>query len=368
MPSGRLGVLRIAVLAVLVAGLDACHPVPQPANTVAAPPLATQVVEPVEARREQVWDGVVEAVDETTIAAQTNARVEALPVDVGDRVSKGDVLVRFTDVEQVSGQRAAAANVASARAAYLDAEGNWTRIQTIFARGLVARAQLDNATATRDAARAALNAAEQALRSAGQQTDYTVVRAPFDGVITRRFVHVGEAVQSGPPTPQPLLAMASLSALRVDVVVPQSTIAAIREFDSTTVLPAVGDSERIRASDVTVFPYADPLSHTFRVRVELPSGTRGLYPGMTVKVAFSAGGTTRLLIPVSTVVERGELSGVYVVGSDVSVTLRQLRLGHRYGDQVAVLAGLSRGERIALDPGAATAYVSRLHANGKAPP
>lgn len=352
---------------VALALLAACGRTPQQQHAPAAPPLTTLTVQPEQAQREQVWDGVVEAVDDTTISAQTNARVLELPVDVGDRVRKGDVLVRFSDVEQKSGQRAAAANVTAARAEYRDAEANWKRVEDIVGRGLMARAQLDAATARRDSARANLNAAEAALRSAGQQTDYTVLRAPFDGVITRRFVHVGEAVQSGPPAPQNLIALASLDALRVDVVVPQSAVAAIRKFHAATVVLG-DDGQRARAAGMTVFPYADPATHTFRVRVELPAGTPGLYPGMTVKVAFAIGEAKRLLVPASALAQRSEISGVYVVGADQSVSLRQLRLGHRYGDKIEVLAGLAPGERIARDPGAAALYLARLHAADKPSP
>lgn len=346
----------------LAALMAACGHAPPPAGAASQLPFATVAVEPQQAAREEVWDGVIEAVDETTIAAQTNARVQALPVDVGDRVRKGDALVRFTDIEQRSGQRSATAAVAAVRAELRDAEANWKRVDAIFARGLVARAQLDTAVARRDAARAALTAAEAALRSAGQGVDYTLLRAPFDGVITRRFVNVGEAVQSGPPTPQPLIAMAALDALRVDVVVPQSAVDAIRRFHAAAVMPGAGGVKGIRAERITVFPWADPATHSFRVRVELPSATRGLYPGMTVKVAFAVGEAKRLLVPEGALVQRGEISGVYVVTPDDAVLLRQLRLGHRYGDAVEVLSGLRAGERIALDPGAAMRHLVDAHA------
>jgi RND family efflux transporter MFP subunit len=236
-------------------------------------------------------------------------------------------------------------------------------MQAVVGQGYVSRAQMDAATAHRDAARAALNAAEATLKSAGQQADYTLVRAPFDGVVTRRFVQVGEAVQSGPPTPQPLIAIASLDALRVDVVVPQSAVDAIRELHTAAVM--TGDGKRMLAPTITVFPYADPATHTFRIRVRLPADSAGLYPGMTVKVAFAVGDAQRLLVPVSALVQRGELSGVYVIGADHSVGLRQLRLGHRYGDEVDVLAGLAPGDRIAADPEAAALYLANLHAAGK---
>jgi RND family efflux transporter MFP subunit len=349
---------------VMAALLAACGAPPPPS----LPPqsqLATFTVHTQQSAREQTWDGVVEAVDETTIAAQTNARVLALPVDVGDPVRKGDVLVRFSDVEQQSGRRGAAAVVAAARAEYQDAEINWKRMQAVVGQGYVSRAQMDTATANRDSARANLNAAEATLRSAGQQAGYTVVRAPFDGVVTRRFVNVGEAVQSGPPTPQPLIALAALDALRVDVVVPQGAVDAIRASPRASVV--LDGGRRVPAARVSVFPYADPSTHSFRVRIELPAGGSGLYPGMTVKVAFAVGAATRLLVPVSALVTRGELSGVYVAGADGSVDLRQLRLGHRFGDEIEVLAGLAADERVARDPEAATLYLAKRH-DGKARP
>jgi RND family efflux transporter MFP subunit len=361
-PPARL--LRRTAPPALAMLLAACG-VPQHASPPPPPALATFAVQPRQAAREQTWDGVVEAVEATTIAAQTNARVLELPVDVGDRVRKGDVLVRFSDVEQQSGRRAAVANVAAARAESRDAEANWKRTDAIFQRGLIARAQLDAAVARRDAARATLAAADAVLKSAGQQADYTVLRAPFDGVITQRFVHVGEAVQSGPPTPQPLIALAALDALRVDVVVPQGGVDAIRASPGASVV--LDDGKRVQAARVTVFPYADPGTHSFRVRVELPAGGSGLYPGMTVKVAFAVGQATRLLVPASALVRRGELSAVYVVGADHSVGLRQLRLGHRFGDEVEVLAGLAAGDRVARDPEAAALYLAKRH-HGNASP
>lgn len=357
-------IMQRGSLLALVALLAACG-TPQRAPLQPQPAFATLMVNPEQSAREQVWDGALEAVDETILAAQTNARVVALPVDVGDRVAKGDVLVRFSDVEQQSGRRSAAATVAAARADLRDAEASWKRIDAVYARGLVARAQLDSAVSRRDAARATLAAAEAALRSAGQQAGYTVVRAPFEGVVTRRFVNVGEAVQSGPPAPQPLIALASLDALRVDVVVPQSAVGAIRASSRASIL--LDGGKRLDAAKVTVFPYADPATHSFRVRVELPAGTAGLYPGMTVKVAFAVAEATRLLVPSAALVTRGELTGVYVVGPDHSVGLRQLRLGHRFGDQVEVLAGLDAGERIAIDPGAAASYLAHLREGSARP-
>ncbi len=341
--------------------LAACSGKPTPERApAAAPSLDATTVQVEPTRSEQVWDGVVEAVHQATLSAQTGGRVTELPYDVNDRVAQGDVVVRFTDVEQKSVRQRAQAQIASAKAAYDEAAASFDRVQKIYQRGLVAKAQLDQERARRDAAQAALRSAQAQLSEVGQQLDYTVVRAPYDAIVTRRYVQVGEAVQPG----QPLLGTVSLGALRVNVQVPQSAVDAIRQWHAADVL--LDDGQRIHASQVTVFPYADPDTHTFSVRLELSGKDIGLYPGMTVRVAFATGEAPRLQVPVDALVQRGEMVGVYVIHGN-QVVLRQLRLGDRHGDRVEVLAGLDAGERIARDPAAAARWLSaHQHTDGTA--
>ena len=359
-------ILRHAALSLVVVALVACGERNLPAAALPpSPALASLVVHAEKARREQVWDGVVEAVHQVVISAQTNARVLELPYDVNDVVPKGAVLVRFTDVEQKSARNAAQAQIASAQATYNEALASYQRFAAIYTKGYVATAQLDQERARRDAAQAALQSARAQLNQVGQQLDYTVLRAPYAGIVTRRYVQVGEAVQSGPPSPQPLIALESLQDLRVNVQVPQSAVEAIRNFHAADVLPEGDRRRRVVASSVTVFPYADPATHTFSVRLELPGDSTGLYPGMTVKVAFATDETRRLLLPATALVQRGELLGVYVLGEH-DVALRQVRAGHRYGDRVEVLAGLDDGERITTDPAAAARWLTE-HQRGVTP-
>jgi RND family efflux transporter MFP subunit len=349
----RLVLRRTLLPALLLSGLTACGGEPAPTPPVAGTAqLETRVVEPERGVRERSWDGVVEAVHQATLSAQTGGRVTELPFDVNDYVEAGEVVVRFTDVEQQSGRRRAEAALAAAQAAANEAEAEYARIAEVYERRLVARSQLDQATARRDSARAQLDAARAALRESGEQVDYTVIRAPYSGILTERHVEVGETVRPG----QPLVAGLSLARLRVNVDVPQSDILAIRQQGRAAVL--LGDGRRIEAADVVVFPFADPQSHSFRVRVELPEAETGLQPGMTVKTAFVLGDSERLMVPVSALVRRSEVTAVYVVAEDGPVTLRQLRVGHRHDDRVEVLAGLTAGERIALDPVAALAALA----------
>ncbi|MEO7065422.1 MAG: efflux RND transporter periplasmic adaptor subunit [Rhodanobacter sp.] len=354
--------LRLLALSTVLAALVACGGKPAALGATASPAaLAASAVHAQSSQSEQVWDGVVEAVNQVTITAQTNARVLELPYDVNDVVAKGDVLVRFSDVEQKSARNAAQAQIFSAQATYKDAQASYERIAAVYAKGYVSTAQMDQQRATRDAAKAALQAARAQFSEVGQQLDYTVLRAPFAGIVTQRLVRVGQAVQAGPPSPQPLIQLQALDDLRVNVQVPQSAVAAIRTAHAAEVLPVGG--QPITASTVEVFPYADPATHSFNVRLQLPAGDTGLYPGMTVKVAFATGEMQRLLVPVASLVQRGELVAVYVIGEH-DVTLRQVRVGNRDGGEVEVLAGLDDGERVARDPSAAIAWLARRNAAG----
>ncbi|MGA7298289.1 MAG: efflux RND transporter periplasmic adaptor subunit [Rhodanobacteraceae bacterium] len=348
-----------AVLASLV--LAACSSEPPPStSTGKTPDLAGITLTTRNQPAEQRWDGVVEAVQQATLTAQTNARVKALPHDVGDVVAKGDVLVRFSDVEQQSAQRSAQAQIAAARASAVNAEADYKRIREIHARGLVATSQLDQAKAARDAAQAALNAARAQSRQVGQQVDYTVVRAPYAGIVTQRFVEVGEAVQAGPPSPQKLIALESLQQLRVQVQVPQSAIDQIREGNHAQIV--LGGGQRLDVARMTIYPYADPATHSFTVRLELDDAPAGLYPGMTAKVAFATGKAERLLVPASALWNQGEVTGVYLIDG-ATVSLRQVRTGERFGDQTEILSGLATGETIARDPAAARQYLANQHGN-----
>ena len=315
------------------------------ASGLAAVPFETVTATLEDAARERVWDGRVEAVNQATVSAQTSGRIAELPFDVNDYVEAGAVLMRFTDTEQKAALAQAEAALQEATARLAEANQEFERFSKMIENNSVSRAAFDQSRANRDAARARLNAARSRVEGAQEQLEYTVIRAPYAGIVSKRHVELGELVSPG----QPVISGLSLQSLRVNVDVPQSMFHAIRTIGKAFVY--VND-ERIAAESLTFFPVADAEANTFRVRVNLPDGAATLYPGMFVKVGFVVGETQRLLVPVEAVVRRSELSGVYVADGE-AVALRQVRLGRRYGDSIEVLSGLSEGEAVATDPVAA---------------
>lgn len=312
-------------------------------------PFPVQRVELQTLPVERYFDGTLEAVHQATVSAQLSGRIEEVLFDVDDLVSAGDVLVRFRSPEQRAGVERAEASLREAEARATETAAEYRRIRDVFERKLVSQSAMDKAAAEDKTAQARVNAARAALDQAREALEHTLVRAPYSGIVTERHVEVGETATVG----QALMSGISLDRLRVSSRVPQGLVDSVRRNRKATVYLPAQDPLPVTGEAVTVFPYADSASHSFPVRVELPEGLSSLYPGMFVKVAFTVEEVQQLQIPVAAVVARSELTGVYVVSDDAGVQFRQLRLGDERNGQVRVLAGLSGGETIALDPIAA---------------
>ncbi len=315
----------------------------------AAAALATVVVHSARVARETAFDGAVEALNQSTVAAQTSGRVVELPYDVGDYVEKGAVIVRFTATEQRSRRQALEASAAEAQARVAEAQLTFDRTRDVYEKKLIAKAQFDKARADFDAARARAESMRAQLAEAREGYAYTTIVAPYAGIVVARHVQLGETVAPG----KPIMTGLSLEHLRVVVDVPQQHIGPLRRHRKARVL--LPDGSSVDASALRIPPSADPVTHSFRVLVELPSDEHhGVYPGTLVKVAFVSGEEERLLVPAKAVVRRGELTGAYVVNPGGRISLRYLRLGSPAADGgVPVLAGLASGERVATDPIAA---------------
>ncbi len=340
----------LATLAAAALGLAACGGSPPAARAPSMPPLATLEIRPVRTPLERTVDGTVEAVNQATVSAQTGGRVAEILYDVDDVVPAGAVIMRLKGVEQRAGLQAAEANLTEARVRNTEAAAQYQRIADLYEKRLVSRLQFDQATANRDAAAARLAATEAGVSSAQAGVGYTEVRAPYGGVVTKRLVQVGETVAPGTP----LMTGVSLANLRVDFSIPQSVVGLVRQFGKAAVY---ANRTRLVSDRITIFPEAAASSSTFRARVDLPSGTADVAPGMYVKVGLMIGEADRLVVPVTAIIERSEVTGVYVVDAAGRPSLRYVRRGRALGPSVEILAGLVPGDRIAIDPAAAAARV-----------
>lgn len=299
--------------------------------------------------REFRLDGVVEAVNKATISAQTSGAIQQILADVDDYVEKGTVIMQLKDTSQNAQLKKALAGEKEANSHLSQAEDEFKRIQDIYAKKVVSKSKMDEATHALSAAKARLESASASLEEAREQLSYTKVKAPYSGIVTERHVETGETVQSGAK----LMTGVSLDKLRVNVDVPQSLINKIRVYGKAFVYTDASlgkDAEQVPVEKITVFPIADRASNTFKVRLDLPAGIAGLFPGMFVKVSLVTGEKEVLMVPLQTAVYRSEVTAIYVVADNGTVNFRHVRLGSKHNSSQVVLSGLAAGEKVALDP------------------
>jgi len=311
---------------------------------VNASELPTAVVKAVPVKQYIYLDGTVEAVQQATLFTQTSGRVIKLTYDVDDFVKKGSVIARLRDTEQKARFNQAKAGLDAVKAKYQEAELEYKRVTDLYEKKLVSAALKDKAVAALKSANAQLNVAKARFDEAKEQLAHTVIRAPYSGKVTKRHVEVGETLQVGQPV---ISGVADQDALRFNVQVPQRLIEKARQLSTVEIV--LDDGRRVSSDQITIFPIADKQTHSFQLRAQVFSNQHRLYPGMFVKVAIETGMARQILIPPASVVNRGEISAVYVQ-TDNRLSLRQVRLGAIYEEQQIVLAGLSAGEKIVTDP------------------
>ncbi|WP_220720013.1 efflux RND transporter periplasmic adaptor subunit [Agarivorans litoreus] len=286
-------------------------------------------------------DAVIEAVDAATLAAQTSGRVLKLYYDVNDFVEKDSVILEITSTQQSASYASANAQLSRAIAQNNEAQRQWQRLQKLYPQGAVSKGQLDQAETEAKAAQSAVHAANAALIQAKETLDYTVIRAPFSGIVTQRHVQLGETISQG----QPLYSGYSLENMRAIAHIPQRYLDVINS-DTQFFVTLAGQTE-LQSNNFTIFRHADPQSHSFKIRLNLPTDNAVMYPGSWAKLGFSYGQRQQIWVPRSTVLELNELSAVYLKTSQ-GYRLNQVRLADTNADQVQVLSGLENGDVIAL--------------------
>ena len=323
--------------------------------------------------------GTVVPRKEVTLSAQVPGRIEILAGEEGDQFDKGTVLVAVDEDDLLARRKAAWAELAGADAKLRNAGVQYSRewvspyggqsndamggMPSMFnffsspARGMMPgggspgydrHADLYTHGTEIEQARSSVTAIQARIEEIDAKLRDTKSLAPFDGVITRKMVEIGDSVQPG----MPLLQFADTTTLQARVEVPARLMPGAREG---MVVPAkldVGDT-RVSVRVARIFPVADATRHTVTVKFDIPQGAPAA-PGMYIEVSLPDTNATEEqvpIIPMSSLVWRGSLPGVYVVSDSGSFELRLVRLGNRTSeDYVEVISGLAIGEQIQDSP------------------
>ena len=326
--------------------LPACGRDPAPVKAPAVAELKTAQVEWREVDLAYSSEALIEAVRQSTVAAQISGRIVDIRFDTGDYVKKGEVIVRIDERASTQAVAASQAQVQEAEATLRNARAGYERSRQLYTQNFISQAALDKAEADYKSAQARVMALLAGAGQAATERSFATVLAPYSGIVSARHIELGEMATPG----RPLMTGFDPSTLRVVATVPQAQVSAIQAVGTARVeIPSI--NKWIEVKRLTVVPAADPRTHTTRIRLELPEDVRGIYPGVFARAHFVLGKELRLLVPRQAVVRRSEVTAVYVVDDSGRPQLRQVRLGAAADERsIEVLSGLQRGERVALEP------------------
>ena len=295
--------------------------------------------------------GQVRPIFQATLSSRIQGTIDQLLVREGTQVVKGQTLIQL-DRRDVQG------DLARASAEVENTKAQFNRMKLLYGQEAVSKQEVENATR-------AFKVADANRKTALTQLSYTVVKAPFDGVITEKKVEVGEMASPG----QPLLKMEDPLQLRLEATVAEGDLKSVSGGDTIPVVIDALSGQALTGVVSQILPAGDPQTHTFMVKVDLPQ-TSGLKTGMFGRFQLDKGTHQTILVPDSAIVERGELTSVFVVGSDQISRLRWIKVGRRFDIQTEILSGVNVGERALLDgargiDGAAVKVVETITAPGR---
>jgi len=291
----------------------------------------------------------VESVNRANLSTIVMGTVSSAPVTVGDRVQKGDVLVRIKDDQILAQKSQLEANMVQAKANLENTEKNYNRISNLYAEESATSKELDDISTMYEIAKANMEALEARMNEVNEMLEYTTIRAPFDGIVSRKHVSEGDMASPG----HPLVSVSDPSSVKITASVAENQISQMEEGSTVSVTIASAGLSNIPARLTAISEAGDPMSRQFAIEaiIEDESINEQLKVGMFAQIHANPDQAESLYIPASAIVERGQLTGIYTLSDSNRAVLRWIRIGERSGEMVEIISGLSQGEQFVADPG-----------------
>ncbi len=293
-------------------------------------PVSAYVVAPRTIDSVVTAAGALTSRNTSVLSSKVMGRVSYLGVQEGDHVSAGKLLIKIESGE-------IAAQTFQAQAAYNNAKLQYGRIKGLYDAKASTQVEMDQATL-------GLESAQAGLKGAKAMESYTIITAPITGQIMEKRINLGEMAMPG----QPLLKIEDNLNLRLEVTVREQDILHIQPGATVNVQIDAMPGKPIHGKVAMVVPASDVRTHSFVVKVDVPAA-KGLITGMYGKAFFPTGKREAIVVPRSAVVEMSGISGVYVISAEGSAVFQMIQLGEAIGNDLEVVSGLKKGDRVIAD-------------------
>ena len=279
------------------------------------------------------------------VAAKVDGRLEKVYVHEGDRVEKGQVLAILEQMDTD-------ANLLSAKGSFLDAqtslrkaETDLARYEKLYATGAVSQQVVDDYRFARDNAAAKLEAARGSLQGMESKAAGTVVTAPADGIVAKRFYQEGYYAKAGTP----LFAIADISMLKTTIHIPEGQVTGVKVGNEADIALPAYPGKKLVGKITRIAPVADLPAHTFAAEVSVDN-SEGLLAGVYANVSLIGEPREQVLtIPMNAIVMRDDQQTVFVADAQGVVQRRVLALGYSDDKVAEVLSGLDEKDTIVVE-------------------
>ena len=286
--------------------------------------------------------GQIQAVESANISTRMMGQVSEVLVKSGELVKKGQLLLTISSVDLQAKAAQTEAGIAQAQAGFDNAANDYERFKNLHKSGSASDKELENMKSRFEMAKAGLDVAKNMKKEVMAQFEYLNIRAPFAGTVANTFVKAGDMAAPG----HPLVNLESMDQMEALIMVPESKINAVKIGQKADI--------KLKSSNIHVTAKVKDVSYSskntggqYLVKLLIEEKNENLLPGMFVNARiFSSDSSkqTKIIIPTSVLVHRGQLSGVYTTNGEGVAILRWLRLGETSEDQVEVLSGLKANE------------------------
>jgi len=291
--------------------------------------------------------GRVEASQTANISTRIMGIITMLKLNVGDHVKKDQLLVTISNQDILAKRAQADAMISEAQAALNNAQKDFDRFTILYNQQSATAKELDNITFQYHSAQARLESAKQLRNEVNVSLSYTSLTSPFAGIVTQKLADAGSMASPG----MPILTIEQIGSYQVAASVPENMISQIHP-GAIALVSIQSLDKTIHGKVIQMSASSEYTGGQYIIKVAIPDNEKnGLYAGMYADISITDKNSTysgtageAILVPLSSIVNRDQLTGLYTVGSDTTALLRWVRLGKTYGDRVEVLSGLSQNE------------------------
>lgn len=291
--------------------------------------------------------GQVEASQSANISTRVMGYITKLDVKVGDHVNKGQLIASISNNDIVAKRAQVDATIAEANDALQNAQKDYDRFTALYKQQSATAKELDNVTLQYNSAKSRLESAKQMRNEVNAMLAYTTLTAPFSGTVTQKLADAGSMANPG----MPIVTIEQSGTYQISAAVPETQIDQIKQGQAVKVnIKSINKTFTGKVTQVNQSSQFTGGQYIIKVSIPADKEKNGLYAGMYANLSIASSNkvevdTDAVLVPVSSIINKDQLTGLYTVSANNTALLRWVRLGKTFGDKAEVLSGLGKNEQ-----------------------